>query len=521
MARSHDHARVFNGLVRDRTRPPTRRDSPAGTPPSNIAGVKNAEVLPESASDTEDIFNVTDPESAVPAVVSQPSVSESAEQQDMNVEEEALVQPKATYINSADVSMQGTIVPGILPGSNRDGEVLKAQLVHNNSHEGHQITSVEQLPIKAQHPGSYQDHDERQDPIARQQSVEDQQCIEDDCAIEEVHPVEAKQSVASGPPAGTVHDMPSTSVDQNIEHPPIPADTSLPTPIGAQQPLRGVNRSAPPRVTKIKRKSLQSGSTARPSNSSSYTAAQLYQLAEYMKEQEQLQEKQDWVKSLAEKQEALDKANRHKSKLQVECVQLKASLAKHSQLFERYKRLAIFNNGLGQDLQNLHEIKAAYNEEIRGLKSQLLADRGVVTSIPQQIGRVSELKGKIFRLAKEQQMTIKNLKGDKSDLEKRLREASKSLAQEKSRQDAFDERLQSFQTARNSTEEMLNGCVSKINDRLSEFTAFIEQSTSSSKASQDLLELMKKESTVILEQIRSSGTNMEVMKTSVENLSLG
>lgn len=439
----------------------------------------------------------------------------------MNVEEEALVQPKATHVNSADVSMQDTVVPGELPESNRDGEVLKAQLVHNDPHEGHQITSEEQLLMNAQHLGSYQGHDGRQDPVARQQSVEDQQCIEDDCAIEVPHPVKAKQSVASGPPAETVHDMPSTSVDQDIQHPPTPADTSLPTPLDAQQPLRGVNRTGPPRVTKIKRKPLQSGSSARPSNSSSYTAAQLYQLAEYMKEQEQLQEKQDWVKSLADKQEALDKANRHKLKLQVECAQLKASLAKHSRLSEHFKRLAIFNNGLGQDLQNLHEIKAVYNEEIRGLKLQLLADRGVVTSVPQQIARVSDLKAKIFRLAKEQQVTIENLKGDKSDLEERLREAFESLSREKSRQDAFDERLQSFQTARNSTEEMLNGCVSKINDRLSEFTVFIEQSTSSSKASQDLLELMKKESTVILDQIRSSGTNMEMMKTSVENLSLG
>ena len=68
---------------------------------------------------------------------------------------------------------------------------------------------------------------------------------------------------------------------------------------------------------------------------------------------------------------------------------------------------------------------------------------------------------------------------------------------------------------------MLNGCIGKINDRLSEFTTFIEKGTSSSEASRELLELMKNESAVISDLIRSSGTEMEVMKTSVETLSLG
>lgn len=240
-----------------------------------------------------------------------------------------------------------------------------------------------------------------------------------------------------------------------------------------------------------------------------------------MKEQERLQEKQDWVKDLATKQEALDKANRHKSKLHAECAQLKASLQKHSRLTEHLKTFLKFYNGLGKDLGKLHEIKAGYDSELRKLKNQLHANQDAVTSVPEQIARLTALKANIFRLTKEQQLTINNLEREKADLEKRLGEASESLAQQKSRQATFDKRLQSFQTARNSTEDMLNKSVGKINDRLSEFTTFMDRSTSSSEASCQLLKLIKKEGAVLSAQFQSSGTNLKAMKASVENLSLG
>lgn len=511
MTHAHDHARFLSGPSLDQNGPPIRRGSPAGVPASHTAMTKNAEVLSETTSDIEDIFNVTGPRSAEPAVVPQ---SNPADQQELHIEEETLLLSKATHVNSADVLMQDTAVPDEVSESIKDDEVSEVTLVHKGSHEGQRITSEEQLSTQTQLPGNYQGHDEEQDPVPRQHSVEDQQSIEDSHPVEEAQLAGAKQPTAPGSHAIVVQKAPSSNLDQSIQGPPTPANTSLPTSMDPPQPFRGPNRSGPPRVTKNKRKPPQTGPVARTPNSSSYTAAQLYQLAEYMKEQEQLQEKQDWVKSLAAKQEALDKANRHKSKLQTECAQLKASLERYSRLSEHLKTLVKFNNGLGRDITNLREAKAEYDMNIRELKSQLQLDQSAVTSVSQQIARLSNLKANIFRLAKEQQLTITSLEGQKSDLEKRL-------LGEKSRQDAFDKQLQSFQTAKNSTEEMLDGCVSKINDRLNEFKTFIEQGTSSSKASQDLLELMKKESVVIADQISSSGTDMKVMKTSVENLSLG
>lgn len=521
IAQSHDHARVLSGPVRDQTRPHPRHGSPAATPPSRITAVKNAEGVPELTSDTGDIFNVTYPKSAEAAVNSQPSIFKGVEQQDTNIEEEASFQPKATHVNSVDVLMQDTAEPGELSGSSRDDEVSEARLIDGGSHEDQRITSEEQLPMQTQRPGSCQGHDGKQDPVSRQHSVEDQQFLEDSHPIEKPQLTEAKQPTAPGSHATVVQKAPSSNLDQSKQRPPTPADMSLPTSRNAQQPLHGVNPTGPPRVTKNKRKPPQVGPITRTPTSSTYTAAQLYQLAEYMKEQEQLQEKQDWVENLAAKQEALDKANRHKSKLQAECAQLKANLEKYARLSEHLTTLVKFDNGLGRDIKQLHMANAEYDKEIRKLKSQLHAERSAMSSVPQQIARLSDLKANIFRLTKEQQLTITSLEGQKSDLEKRLHEATETLAQEKSRQDAFDKHLQSFQTTRNSTEEMLDNYVGKINDCLNEFKTLFEQGTSSSKAFQDLLELMKKEGAVIADQIRSSGTDMEVMKTSVENLSSG
>jgi hypothetical protein len=513
---------------------------------------KNVEVSPVITSDTDDIFKVTDQEPADSIVVSQPQPSECVEQQDMNIEEEALVQPRVTHVNSADVSMQDTtaldglpqskgkyikpveisiqdtVVSDDLAESGKGNAVPEIQLVHNEFRGKQHVNSGEQLLMQTQRASDDQHLNGERGPTPRQRSVENHQSVEEHQSIEDSRLVEKPQlaqantSMAPESHAVVVHEAPSSNAGQNMQHPMTPADTVLPTPMDAQQTLRGVtNRSGPSRVTKNRRNPSQPGPLPRNSNPSSYTAAQLYQLAEYMKEQERLQEKQDGVKDLATKQEALDKANRHKSKLQAECAQLKASLQKHSKLSEHLKTFLKFYNGLGKDLGTLHDIKAGYDSELRKLKNQLHADRDAVISVPKQIARLTDLKANVLRLTKEQQLTINNLEKEKADLKKRLGEASKSLTQERSRQATFDKRLQSFQTARDSTEEMLNDCVGKINDRLSDFATFTDRSTSSSEASCQLLELMKKEGAVLSAQIRSSGTNLEAIKASVENLSLG
>jgi chromosome segregation ATPase len=253
----------------------------------------------------------------------------------------------------------------------------------------------------------------------------------------------------------------------------------------------------------------------------SYAASQLYQLAEYTKEQERLQEKQNWTRDLVASQEQLKRANQHRSKLQAECAQLKVSLEKYSKLTEHLKTIVKFENGLGTDIKTLQTDRDKSNNELRKLKSRLQATENEFDSIPGQIAKVTELRVNSLGIIRELQLSITALQGEKSGLEKRLLEASKALAQEKSRQTAFDERLQTFETERKTAEEMLNGCVGKINDHLSEFKTFIEQGTSSSEACRGLLELMKKEGVILFNQVRSAGTNMETMKTSVAALSLG
>jgi hypothetical protein len=73
--------------------------------------VITAEVPPETDSDTDDIFNVTNQEPADSVVVSQPSPSERTEQQDIDIEEEATLQPEAAHVDSVDVSVTARSQP--------------------------------------------------------------------------------------------------------------------------------------------------------------------------------------------------------------------------------------------------------------------------------------------------------------------------------------------------------------------------------------------------------------------------
>jgi hypothetical protein len=503
---------------------------PEGTPSSHVI---TAEVPPETDSDTDDIFNVTNQEPADSVVVSQPSPSERTEQQDIDIEEEATLQPEAAHVDSVDVSVQDTAAPHDLHGSKRDNSASEVQLVHNQSHEGHQVDPEEQLPMQTQHSGGNQHHNEDQDSTSRQHSVEDQRSSETEHTVEDNHPTEephlaeAIQTVAPVSHLDVGHKAPASNEGQNMQHSPIPAETNAPALMDAQHLLRGVtNRSGEPRVAKNKRKPAQPGSIPRNPNPTSYTASQLYQLAEYTKEQERLQEKQNWARDLVANQEQLKRANQHRSKLQAECVQLKVSLEKYSKLTEHLKTIVKFENGLGRDLKELQSSNNKCNSEIRKIKFQLEAEEraklnAVVDSVPGQIAKIAELRVNSLRVNRELESSITTLQKEKSDLENRLLKASEALAQEKARQAAFDERLETFGTARNSAEETLNGCISNINDRLSEFKTFIEQGTLSSETSRGLLELMKKEGAILFNQVRSAGTNLETMKTSVAALSSG
>ncbi|CAD0107445.1 unnamed protein product [Aureobasidium uvarum] len=517
---------VTNDPIYERANSPVRRGSPATELASHIGSVKNTEILSETHSDTDMIFTLTDPPPAEPVVVLTQSLSECAQQQDTSIEDEAHAQFEALSTESADVSMQDAAAPDALPDDKSQDPVAEVQLVHAASRGN----LDEQLLIQAQHAGDDQRLNKEEYSILEQQSTTTQHPIEEDPPIEQPQLAQAKQAAVPEAHNLGAHEVALPNADRNVQGPQTPADTMPPTLVDAQPSVRGVvGRSDSPRVAKNKRKPSQPGSIARNSNStakprtnsSSYTAAQLYQLADYLKEQERLQENQDWVKDLAAKQAELEKANRHRLSLQTECAHLKASLKRYSGIAEKLKTIINAYNGLGQDIKGLQTSRAKYDKAFRELKSQVSANLDVVTSLPEQIARIDKLKVNSVSLIRECKSSIMTLRKEKSDLERRLLETSRSLEQEKSRQAAFDKRIQTFQTESRSTEVMLNGCISKISDRLGEFKTFIEQGTSSHETSRETLELMKKENEVISEQVRSSGTNMETVKTSVEKLSSG
>jgi chromosome segregation ATPase len=320
----------------------------------------------------------------------------------------------------------------------------------------------------------------------------------------------------------------SSNANRHGQHFPDPEGTIPSSLVDVHQSLREVsNRSGPPRVTKNKRKSSQLGPITRNTrtdpkfNPSSYSAAQLYQLADYLKEQERLQEKQDWVQDLAAKQAELEKSNRHRASLQAECAQLEARLQKYSKVSEHLVTMVKAYNGIGHDIKSLQKSRAKYDSDLREFKSQLHTNLDTATNVQEHITKLEKWKVNSLSLIRECKSSVATVAKEKSDLERRLRETSESLVREKQRHDAFDKHLQTYQTERNSTENMLNGCISKISDHLGEFKTFIEQGTSSSEASRELLELMKKENASISEQVHSSVTNMDALKTSVEQLSSG
>ncbi|KAI4852033.1 hypothetical protein E4T44_01755 [Aureobasidium sp. EXF-8845] len=519
LVRPHDRNRVSEGPTHEQSRPPTRRGSPE-TAFSQDTAVKDTEVFTETSSDKDDIFKVTDQEPTGSVAVSQSNPSDCVDQQDSDIEEEAHAQSKTKRVDSANVPMQDTAVPDDSLDGERLDPVSETKLTPDHSHQEHRVNPEKHLTEQPQQSGGCQRLEGEQDSTFRQHSVENQHSSNTEPSAQDNRPAEDSQSsnalrtVAPVPRTDVARRATSCNENRNIQQPPTPADTMLPTLESAKQPLREVtNRSASPRVTKNRRKSSRPGSVARNPNPSSYTSAQLTQLAEYMKEQERLQDQQKWVKSLAATQEQLEKANQHKSKLQVECAQLKVSLEKYSKLYDHLKTIVKFENGLGKDIGNLQSSRDETGGELKRVMSKVQAIHDAVASSAEQGARVIEMRATSLILLREYQVSLTSLESQKSDLERRLKEACEALSKEKSRQAAFDARLETFET--------LNETISKINDRLSEFKTYIEQGKSSNEACRGLFELVKKESAVISDQLRSSGTNMETMKTSVEALASG
>ncbi|KAG9583386.1 hypothetical protein KCU97_g10647, partial [Aureobasidium melanogenum] len=464
--------------------------------PSHTSLVEGVEVLSETPPDTEDIFTVTVSE---PASHIGPNSTEHAEQRDVNVEEEASVPPKASDTDYVDISMQDSTTLGDLLESNNDNTVSE-QLAHDRFQDDHHVNLEEQLSVQTRPSGDDQRSSEEQHSDPEQNLTKDQRPVKDIHTIEEVRLANAKQAVTPDQDVEVAQTALSSNAHRIGQQPPNLEGTMPSSLVDVHQSLREVSdRSGPPRVTRNRKKPSKPGVIVRnttadhKSSSSSYTAAQLYQLADYLKEQERLQEKQDWVKDLAAKQAELEKSNRHRAGLQAECAQLKARLQKYSKVSEHLVTMVKAYNGIGHDIKSLQKSRAKYDSDLREFKSQLHANLDTATNVQEHITELEKWKVNSLNLIRECRSSVAIVTKEKSDLERRLRETSKSLVREKQRHDAFDKHLQTYQTERKSTENMLNGCVSKISDHLGEFKTFIEQGTSSSETSRELLELMKKE----------------------------
>ncbi|THX02873.1 hypothetical protein D6D13_08086 [Aureobasidium pullulans] len=459
-------------------------------------------------SDTNDIFVITREAPASPTGVLTAAMSPSpcTEQQHSDIEEEVHLQPEASWTSHNDVVMR--------------------DLTSNGLPEDEDLSSV----VHAEHPGiraanfQVEHHLGGKHPLDDEHAGVGHQPVKDQQSTEESQPAEKPQTTPPDTETSATQEPPDDVIGaQQLSTPP---DTIPPD----QQSLRGVtDRSGSIRVTKKKTKPTPSGLTARKTTSKlrlgsvPYTAAELYQLADFIKEQERVEEKRSWVKELAAKQAELEQASQHNLSLQSECAELKTSLEKYAGFSAKLKTVILAFNGFGHDMKAIQKAKARYDREFAQLKTQLDTNLDAATKVSDQgLEKINHLRVKTLGMLQDCRTFINALKKDKSDLQRRLDKTSRILAQEKERQAAFDKRLQDLQQEKKSSDETFNGRTSKLSEQLSEFKILIEQGASASATfSREHAESMKKEYATLSESVRSSGTDTEKIKMSIDQLSSG
>jgi hypothetical protein len=485
----HKQPRVSSSSAQSRAQPTDRSQQPSkasvevpATQDGIVTDTTNATAPSglQSGSDEEEIFNITGTtpaNSAVATIAHESPDLPGAGQQDMEAKVESHTRSKVSLVESVDARIPDVVVQEELP--DQAHQHLEPQAGNlNKSAETRSANFKDQPSDKVHRP-----------PAAEQTA-----------ALEPHHSVNSSL-------------LPDTAC--SVQHPPTPADTLPPSRSGHQDALRGVSaRSGQPRVTKKKSKPTPSGSaphrtTAKPkSNSSSYTAAELYQLADFMKEQERVQEKEEWVRGLAAKQAELEKVNQQKLNLEAECTELRASLTNRD---ERLKKIVKAFTGLGTDLKTLQAHRRDYDDDWEEANAMLSELRPTLT------GLVTEVDVLIAR-----EPGVRLLVREKADLMRRLDEVTKTLVQERERQAFFDQRLQDSQTAQKSAEEMLTACLGKMSKQLSEFKVLAERDTSSQSTSlRELLKLVKKEDAILASHVQTSGSDFKKMKAFMEQLSEG
>ncbi|KAI5248848.1 hypothetical protein E4T43_00954 [Aureobasidium subglaciale] len=493
----------------------------------------------ETTGDLEIIFSLEEKPTINLGKVSVPRSIQHAESQCRGLGEEAQAKSKLPQVDSEDVPMEDSGDFEHLSGGDNTIPIRETHqpIVESEPCGSPHTTSGDQR--SAQDLGVAAD----KSLVKEQESVQIQQSVDAQLADDVQHVNGDHPSTEKYPSAGVTRTIPpELQVETVGQTPPLmgrhgpqrsnPLPNTTSAQARGQQLLHGVSdRSGPSKVVKKKTKPSTSESVARgpmprprPTHAPpQYTAAQLYQLAGYVKEQERVQEKQEWLRALAMKQAELEKANKQKSSLEVECAGLKDSLKRYSGMSGKLKQIIVAYNGLGRDMTALQHTRASYDRGFRSLKNQLDTNLNAATKVTEQsILKLDKLKTDSLSLVEECKVSLITLTREKSDLKKRLSETSTMLTQERERQAAFDQRLQSLNAEKKTTEEMLNGCTSKIDDQLSSFKSLIEQSNSSSATSlNELLELMKKETAAMSDQVRSSMANTEAVKTSIEKLSAG
>lgn len=452
-----------------------------------IEKTQTTKIPPTDASNSEEIFSITGKTPADPIIPSKPESSPSTGNLDTTVRTGAHVEPAISRADSDDVHMQDLTTQSEVPRTDQDSKSApqfsdsKGPVNPTPEHRG---TADNQKLTQCHQPGT----------------------------LEQPIQVETR---ASTPKA-----------QEKTLRPLTPASSGVSSQLNKEGALHGVSdRSGHPRIAKSRSKPSSVGQSSRKpasrsvTGSADYTSAELYQLADFMRNKERLEEKQHWVRNLAAKQAELEQVRQQRQDLQAECARLKAILDQYTAPEGKFNMLVQCVNLVNQDMDTLFEDGDKIGRVLtkaRKLQPKITNRmKEIREGVEKANASTSKMKAMVLGITQEYTQDIKKLTYSNSALRTLLEEKTKMLAQEQERHTAFEQRLKDLQSQQNSADAMIKKCTDTINEKLSEFMRLIEQDTSS----RELLELVKKESANLTSQGQASEFNIQQVKESLEQLS--
>lgn len=215
--------------------------------------------------------------------------------------------------------------------------------------------------------------------------------------------------------------------------------------------------------------SIRANSSSKP-----YTAAELYQLANFMKEQENLEEKDQWGRELAAKQAELEAANQFNVGLQLEYDKVKKELDATVAVGRRVEEMFGELGQLREMQKTLLEIGTAYDYagrlEIISLYDELKRDMpGLIRSCQRSEESLKRLKKTSYTFTKGYVTTLGYLQGTNARLERKLDKQTGVLTERQPPEVAFAKQLDKLQSQHKSTEKVLEGYAKTLGSKLDEF----------------------------------------------------